>query len=114
MWTKISFRKGFARPMILQILLDEKESYPYKLTKQISQKTMGVLTIATSNIYPILKNLKDQGLIYEKEENERKNMYGLTDEGIKFLQEIKSSILNFLNIMQNNFKVDSWGIRIEQ
>ena len=45
-----AFRKGFAKPMILKILNDEGSSYPYKLTKQISQKTMGMITIATSNI----------------------------------------------------------------
>ena len=65
-----AFRKGFAKPMILQILHDEGESYPYKLTKQIPKLTFGMLTMATSNIYPILKSLKDDGLICEKEVKE--------------------------------------------
>ena len=104
-----SFRKGFAKPMILQILFDEKTSYPYKLTKQISQKTMGLLNVATSNIYPILKDLKDEGLILEIEEQERKIMYQLTEEGFKFLNELRESIINFLAMMTNNFTITNGG-----
>ena len=100
-----SFRKGFAKPMILQILSEEKSSYPYKLTKLISQKTEGMLTIATSNIYPILKNLKDEGLIYEINEQERKIFYGLTNEGERFLNEIAISITKFLTNISDNFRI---------
>ena len=98
-----AFRKGFAKPIILQILHDEGESYPYKLTKQIPKRTMGMLTTATSNIYPILKSLKDAGLICEKEVIERRIMYGLTEQGENFLEELKVSIKDFLTIMLENF-----------
>jgi len=98
-----AFRKGFAKPIILQILHDEGESYPYKLTKQIPKRTMGMLTTATSNIYPILKSLKDEGLICEREVIERKIMYGLTQLGETYLEELKMSIRDFLTIMLKNF-----------
>jgi len=98
-----AFRKGFAKPIILQILHDEGESYPYKLTKQIPKRTMGLLTMATSNIYPILKSLKDAGLICEIDVKERKIMYGLTKQGETFLDELKVSIKEFLTIMLKNF-----------
>jgi DNA-binding PadR family transcriptional regulator len=98
-----AFRKGFAKPMILQILHDEGESYPYKLTKQIPKRTFGMLTMATSNIYPILKSLKDDGLINEIEVKERKIMYGLTKQGETFLDELKVSIKDFLTTMLKNF-----------
>ena len=98
-----AFRKGFAKPMILKILNDEGSSYPYKLTKQISQKTMGMITIATSNIYPILKDLKDEGFIMDVEEKDGKIMYQLTEEGKIFLNGISRSILNFFCIMTKNF-----------
>lgn len=98
-----AFRKGFAKPIILQILHDEGESYPYKLTKQIPKRTMGLLTMATSNIYPILKSLKDAGLICELDEKERKIMYGLTKQGETFLDELKVSIVEFLTMMLKNF-----------
>ena len=104
-----SFRKGFAKPMILQILFDEKISYPYKITKQISQKSMGMLNVATSNIYPLLKDLKDDGLILEIEEQERKIMYQLTEEGLNFLNELRESILNFLTMLTNNFTITNGG-----
>ena len=98
-----AFRKGFAKPIILQILKDEGESYPYKLTKQIPKRTLGMLTMATSNIYPILKSLKDEKLICEIGERERKIMYGLTEQGQSFLKELKVSITEFLTIMLKNF-----------
>jgi DNA-binding PadR family transcriptional regulator len=99
-----AFRKGFAKPIILQILFDEGESYPYQLTKQIPKRTMGMLTMATSNIYPVLKNLKDDGLICEVGVKERKIMYGLTEEGKIFLSELKVSIGGFLAMMLKNFE----------
>ena len=99
-----AFRKGFAKPIILQILYDEGESYPYQLTKQIPKRTMGVLTMATSNIYPILKSLKDDGLVCEVGEKKRKIMYGLTEKGQSFLVDIKISIGEFLSIMLKNFE----------
>ncbi|MHA1542667.1 MAG: PadR family transcriptional regulator, partial [Candidatus Hodarchaeales archaeon] len=91
-----AFRKGFAKPIILQILFDEGESYPYQLTKQIPKRTMGMLTMATSNIYPILKSLKDDDLVCEVGEKKRKIMYSLTKHGESFLEEIKVSIGEFL------------------
>ena len=97
------YRKGFAKPIILQILKDEGESYPYKLTKQIPKRTQGMLTMASSNIYPILKDLKDEGLIYVTEEKDRKVMYGLTEEGKLFLTQLVESITDFLTIMLANF-----------
>jgi DNA-binding PadR family transcriptional regulator len=99
-----AFRKGFAKPIILQILQDEGESYPYKLTKQIPKRTLGMLTMATSNIYPVLKSMKDDGLIQEIGSKERKMMYGLTEEGRSFLKDLKASINDFLTIMQKNFE----------
>ena len=99
-----AFRKGFAKPIILQILYDEGESYPYKLTKQIPKRTMGMLTMATSNIYPILKSLKDDGLIRELGEKERKILFGLTKQGQSFLEELKVSVIEFLAIMLKNFE----------
>jgi DNA-binding PadR family transcriptional regulator len=99
-----AFRKGFAKPIILQILSDEGESYPYLLTKQIPKRTMGMLTMATSNIYPILKSLKDDGLIREIGEKDRKIMFALTKQGQTFLNELKISIREFMNIMLKNFE----------
>ena len=99
-----AFRKGFAKPTILQILHDEGESYPYQLTKQIPKRTLGMLTMATSNIYPVLKSLKDDGLICEVGAKERKIMYGLTEQGQTFLAELRVSIGEFLIIMLKNFE----------
>jgi DNA-binding PadR family transcriptional regulator len=64
---------------------------------------MGMLTMATSNIYPILKSLKDDGLICEIGEKERKIMYSLTKQGETFLEEVKMSITEFLTVMLKNF-----------
>lgn len=98
-----AFKKGFSKPIILQILYDEGDSYPYNLTKQIPKRTLGMLTVATSNIYPILKNLKDEGLIRQLDIEERKTMYAITQEGISHLRELQVSIRDFLAVMMKNF-----------
>ena len=99
-----AFRKGFVKPIILQILRNDGESYPYKLTKQIPERTLGMLTMATSNVYPVLKSMKDDGLINEVGIKERKMMYGLTEKGETFLEDLKVSINDFLTIMLKNFE----------
>ena len=89
---EIEFKKGFAKPLILLILAD-KENYPYQITKEIFTITQGQLSIATSNIYPILKNLKEEGMISEnKEIKTRRIMYHITTKGLEFSKSITLSI----------------------
>lgn len=98
-----AYRKGFAKPIILNILYNEVESYPYRITKQISANTHGQLTIAPSNIYPILKEMVHEDLIYEKGVDERRIIYSITKRGRAFFEDLSNHLCEFLSAMQKNF-----------
>jgi DNA-binding PadR family transcriptional regulator len=96
---QIEFKKGFARPLILMVLA-KKENYPYQIAKEIFQMTNGELSIATSNIYPILKSLKDLKLISErKDESSRRIFYNLTENGVILLNGLVESVETFLTAL---------------
>ena len=102
-WT-VEYKKGFAKPLILRVLA-QKSNYPYQITKEILHMTNGQVNIATSNIYPILKNLKKSGLISEhRDDNSRRIMYSLTNQGINLLQNVKTSMEVFLADMISIFQ----------
>ncbi|MFX0094701.1 MAG: PadR family transcriptional regulator [Candidatus Hodarchaeota archaeon] len=95
------FKKGFSKPLIL-LSLAEKPNYPYQVTKSIIGKTQGKITIAGSNIYPILNNLeKKLGLIVgEKDSKTSKRVYKLTEEGKEFLVSLKQIMKDFVEMIQ--------------
>ncbi len=103
------YKKGFSKPIIL-LALAKKENYPYNLTREITEKTKGHIAIAGSNIYPILKNLVNEGLIQKekvakptKSENSSKkqfrSVYSLTTAGEELLEDLKGSLKEFIGIM---------------
>lgn len=94
------FKKGFSKPLIL-LSLAQKPTYPYQLTKTIVGDTRGKISIAGSNIYPILKKIEDDGLIEgRKDEESRKRVYNLTEEGKEFLELLKESMQEFMEVIQ--------------
>jgi len=103
------YKKGFSKPIIL-FALSKKENYPYMLTQEITKRTKGHISIAGSNIYPILKNLVNEGLIQKekvakptKSENTSKkqfrSVYSLTTKGEDLLENLKGSLGEFIGIM---------------
>ena len=100
----IEFKKGFAKPMIL-LFLKQKENYPYSLTREINTKTRGAISIAGSNIYPLLSSMKKQGLISsEKSKDQTRTIYKLTKPGKNYLQSLQSEIIDFLTMMLSIIK----------
>lgn len=93
------FKKGFSKPLLLKSLLSGP-SYPYKMTKTIFSLTDGMISIATTNIYPILKDLTDAGLVTRTEEQEtERTYYQITEEGRNFLVEVQKSMEHFFQII---------------
>lgn len=93
------FKKGFSKPFIL-LTLAERPNYPYQVTKTIIGKTKGQIAIAGSNIYPILKNLEELGLILsDKDEKSKKRTYTLTEKGKEFLIPLLQSMKEFSQIV---------------
>ena len=107
---QVEFKKGFSKPLILAFLAN-KPNYPYSLTREISARTRGQIVIAGSNIYPILKNLQDEGLIIGERSGSNPNetlgkskgptrtIYSITDSGRAFLDELDKSISEFVGII---------------
>lgn len=104
------YKKGFSKPLILLELV-KKENYPYNLTREISKQTKGQIAIAGSNIYPILKNLVTEGLIQKKKiakptksedtaKKQFRSVYSLTTAGYDFLEDLKGSLKEFIDILQ--------------
>ena len=93
------FKKGFAKPLIL-LILSEKSNYPYQITKMVSEKTKGKITIAGSNIYPILKSMEKEGLILGKKEETKKRVYTITNDGYQFLDSLKYLMKEFVEVIQ--------------
>ena len=104
------YKKGFAKPLIL-FLLSKGDNYPYKITKDIFILSEGQISIATSNIYLILKDLKDQKLIKDiKSNNSRRVFYSLTENGYACLEHIIESLGVFLTVLtriKNQMVVES-------
>lgn len=93
------YKKGFSKPLILFTLAEVGRSYAYLLTKKIMELTDGEISIAGSNIYPILNKLENDNLLVSQiDENERK-FYQLSKNGKEFLSQLKMSLKDFNEIM---------------
>ncbi|MFX0061684.1 MAG: PadR family transcriptional regulator [Candidatus Hermodarchaeota archaeon] len=89
------FKKGFTKPIIL-LTLSYQESYPFQLTKIIRNLTKGQIEVATTNIYPILKQLADTGFINRREDADSpRTFYCITEKGQQFIKHLKEMIKTF-------------------
>jgi DNA-binding PadR family transcriptional regulator len=101
------YKKGFSKPLILFTLAQVEQSYPYRLTKKVLELTKGQISIAGSNIYPILSQLEEDNLISSKIDDNNRKFYTLSDKGRDFLRQLGLSFQEFhetmLNIVNNSF-----------
>jgi DNA-binding PadR family transcriptional regulator len=93
------YKKGFSKPLILYTLGKVQKSYPYLLTKKIVEITRGQISIAGSNIYPVLSKLEKDGLIVSQEDENQRKFYELSESGQKFLEDLMESLKEFNEIM---------------
>ena len=94
------FKKGFSNPFVL-LSLATTPNYPYGIIKDVNQKTAGKFTIAGSNIYPILSKMEKTGLIKRLiDKDSETKFYQLTEDGEKFLEELKQTMKDFIEIIQ--------------
>ncbi|MHA2173803.1 MAG: PadR family transcriptional regulator [Candidatus Hodarchaeales archaeon] len=107
----LQVKKGFSKPIIL-LTLANNPNYPYRLTKDISDKSNNQIVIAGSNIYPILKDLTDEGLVVKEKivkptkgtdssKKQYRSVYSVTDSGMKLLDDFKPQLGDFLNIIDS-------------
>lgn len=93
------YKKGFSKPLILFTLAEIGRSYAYLLTKKILEFTNGEISIAGSNIYPMLAKLEEDKLIVSHLDESERKFYKLTESGEQFLRQLGKSIKDFNETM---------------
>ena len=93
------YKKGFSKPLILFTLAEIGRSYAYLLTKKIMELTNGEISIAGSNIYPILNKLENDNLLITQIDDSERKFYQLSKGGKEFLKQLKMSLKDFNEMM---------------
>jgi PadR family transcriptional regulator PadR len=94
----IQLKKGILDVLVLSILKRE-DLYGYKLSEKISR----IVHIAETALYPILRRLKDQGLLttYSVEHNGRlRKYYSITEPGKAHLDERIRDLVKLRKIIE--------------
>src|SRR5690348_18411094 len=90
--TESQMRKGLLELCILGIIDAHKEAYPSDILEQLKEAKLVVLE---GTLYPLLTRLKNAGFLsYRWEESVSgppRKYYKLTDEGIQFYTQLKTS-----------------------
>jgi PadR family transcriptional regulator PadR len=76
-------RRGVLQMLVLHFM-SEGPSYGNALMEQISAVTAGVLHVNPNTMYPLLRQLEEQGLVHgewEHPERRSRRYYSLTDDG---------------------------------
>lgn len=95
--------------MILLHLLQERDMYGYEILQEMRARSNDKFTLKDGSMYPVLYRMIDKGLITDEQvlvgRRRTRVYYHLTDEGKKYLEEIKeeyffitegiSNILNY-------------------
>ncbi len=95
----MEYKKGFSKPLILFALSEVGRSYAFLLTKKILELTNGEISIAGSNIYPMLSKLEEDKFIVSQLDDSKRKFYQLTPSGREFLEQLGFSIQEFNKIM---------------
>ena len=94
--------RGFTDAIILNVLL-ENDSYGYKISRSIIEKTNNKMDIKNATIYLAFKRMEKEKLItsYWSDCNSgvRRKYYKITNEGIKYLQKKKKEWLSNRDIL---------------
>ena len=103
-------RSGKQRGLLAIYMLNSLKRKPktgYDMLAEIKEKTEGTWIPSKGTIYPLLKQLKEEGLIRVKSTGKRsKNIFEITNEGKKVLSNIKKhgrqmekKIIQFRNLL---------------
>jgi len=95
-------KKGSAELLILS-LLEARPRHGYEISKQIEQRSKGVLKFNVASFYPLLYRLEARGFIegrwVEKAGQRRRRYYRLSPQGKKVLKAQRSIWRDFVNAM---------------
>lgn len=95
-------RKGSAELLILSTLADG-EMHGYELSRQIAERTDGLLTFQASPLYPLLRRLEERGLIEGRWRvvtgQRRRRCYRLTARGRTALKKQRGRWTSFVRAL---------------
>ena len=94
--------RGFTDAIILNVLLED-DSYGYKISQCIIEKTNSTMDIKNATIYLAFKRMERDGLITSYWNNDpdvaKRKYYKITDNGKKYLKEKKAEWKNNKSIL---------------
>ncbi|MFX1253314.1 MAG: PadR family transcriptional regulator [Promethearchaeota archaeon] len=105
------YKKGFSKPLVLFALAETQKTYPYLLTKKIFELTQGEISIAGSNIYPMLARLEKDDLIVSHSDESNRKYYELSEHGKEFLTSLSGIMREFTDILQMILEVYRGNVR---
>lgn len=93
-----AMKKGFISALIL-LILEKNPSYGYKISKDITTRTLGIWDPPASTMYTVLKEMTKNGLIQyieQQEEGRTRKIYEVTKKGGETLKVMleKQQIIN--------------------
>jgi len=87
-------KKGSAELLILSIL-EARPRHGYEISRQIEERSRGVLRFHVATFYPLLYRMEKRGLVQgqwvEKPNQRRRRYYKLTRAGRELLKEERST-----------------------
>jgi DNA-binding PadR family transcriptional regulator len=84
------FEKGDLKYVILD-LLEDKPAHGYEVMRALEGRFRGFYTPSPGSVYPTLQMLEDLGYVAATQRDGKK-VYGITDEGRRFLEENRRSV----------------------
>src|ERR1051325_6538774 len=95
---QLELKKGSAELLILSIL-ETRPRHGYEISKQIEQRSRGVLRFNIATFYPLLYRMETRGLLLgqwvEKPNQRRRRFYRLTRAGRELLKEHRATWKEF-------------------
>ncbi len=103
--TRAQMRKGILEYCILTVL-SKKEAYPSDIIEELKKAK---LIVVEGTLYPLLTRLKNEGLLkynwVESTSGPPRKYYALTNDGKKFLTELKTTWDELQNAVQQVSKL---------
>ncbi|MCY0883236.1 MAG: PadR family transcriptional regulator [Acidianus infernus] len=85
-------RKGTLKLLILEALND-KPMHAYEIIKSIEKKFHGIYKPSPGSLYPVLKQLIENGMVTVEEKDDKK-IYIITDKGKEAFNKMKTEMKN--------------------
>jgi PadR family transcriptional regulator PadR len=100
--TDAAARKGSAELLILACL-ERGELHGYDISRQIAEKSDGLLTFRAASLYPLLYKIEERGLIEgrwtQPVGRRRRRCYRLTPEGRRVLAKQRTRWATFIGAL---------------